>query len=67
MNPALWLVLIFAGTLLMILGVVSAVFGWLPLWPAVVLAIAGAAIETPATLAFARSRRKPAASHGPRP
>lgn len=59
MNPALWLVLMLAGTLLMILGVVSAVLGWLPLLPAVALAIVGAAIETPAALAFARSRRKP--------
>jgi hypothetical protein len=65
MNPALWLVL--AGTLLMILGVVSAVFGRLPLWPAVVLPIAGATIETPASLAFTRSRRKPAAGRGSQP
>jgi hypothetical protein len=67
MNPALWLVLVLVGTLMMIAGVLSAVFGWLPLASAVVIAIAGAAIETPAALAFARSRRKPAAGRGSRP
>jgi len=57
MNPALWLVLVLLGTVMMVAGVLAAVLGWLPPVPAVVMAISGAAIETPAALAFARSRR----------
>ena len=58
MNPALWLVLVLLGTVMMVAGVLAAVLGWLPIVPAVALAVGGAAIETPAALAFARSRRK---------
>ncbi len=61
MNPVLWLVVLLAGTSMLILGVLSAVLGWLPLVQAVALAIVGAAIEIPAALAFALSRRKPSA------
>jgi len=58
MNPALWLVLVLLGTVMMVAGVLAAVLGWLPPVHAVALAVAGAAIETPAALAFARSRRQ---------
>ena len=58
MNPALWLVLLLLGTVMMVAGVLAAVLGWLPIVPAVALAVGGAAIETPAALAFARSRRQ---------
>jgi len=57
MNPALLLVVLLAGTSMLLLGVLSAVFGWLPLVPAMVLAGVGAVIETFAAVAFARSRR----------
>jgi len=57
MNPALLLVVLLAGTSMLLLGVLSAVFGWLPLVPAMVLAGVGAVIETIAAVAFARSRR----------
>jgi len=57
MNPALLLVLLLGGTSMLLLGTLSAVFGWLPLVPAIVLAAAGAAVETFAALSFARSRR----------
>jgi hypothetical protein len=57
MNPALLLVVLLAGTSMLLLGVLSAVFGWLPLVPAIVLAGVGAVIETIAAVAFARSRR----------
>ena len=60
MSPALWLVLTLAGTSLLLVGVLSAVFDWLPLASAVTLGIVGFAIETPAAIAFARSRCKPA-------
>ncbi|HTN49113.1 MAG TPA: hypothetical protein VMK32_06760 [Burkholderiaceae bacterium] len=56
MNPALLLVLVLLGTLLLVSGTLAAVFGWLELAPAIVIAAIGAAIETPAALAFARSR-----------
>jgi CHASE2 domain-containing sensor protein len=62
MNPALLLVVLLAGTSMLLLGVLSAVFGWLPLVPAIVLAGVGAVIETIAAVAFARSRR--ATTHG---
>jgi hypothetical protein len=61
-NPALLLVVLLAGTSMLLLGVLSAVFGWLPLAPAIVLAGVGAVIETIAAVAFARSRRKPPAA-----
>jgi len=57
MNPALLLVVLLAGTSMLLLGVLSAVFGWLPLVPAMVLAGVGAVIETIAAVAFVRSRR----------
>ena len=57
MNPALLLVVLLAGTSMLLLGVLSAVIGWLPLVPAIVLAGVGAVIETIAAVAFARSRR----------
>jgi hypothetical protein len=56
-NPALLLVMLLAGTVMLLLGVHSAVFGWLPLAPAIVLAGVGAVVETIAAVAFARSRR----------
>jgi hypothetical protein len=62
MNPALFLVVLLAGTSMLLLGVLSAVFGWLPLALAIVLAGVGAVIETIAAVAFARSRRKPPAA-----
>ncbi|HJW51047.1 MAG TPA: hypothetical protein VJ501_03480 [Burkholderiaceae bacterium] len=58
MNPALCLVLVLLGSVMMVAGVLAAVLGWLPIVPAVALAVGGAAIETPAALAFARSRRR---------
>ena len=58
MNPALWLVLALLGTVMMVAGVLAAVLGWLPIVPAVALAVGGVAIETPAALAFARNRRQ---------
>jgi hypothetical protein len=60
MNPALYLMLVLLGTMMMVAGVLAAILGWLPAVPAAAMAIAGAAIETPAVLAFARSRRRPA-------
>jgi hypothetical protein len=62
MNPALLLVLLVGGTSILLLGTLSAVFGWLPLVPAIVLAAVGAAVETFAALAFARSRKSRNAS-----
>ena len=59
MNPALWLVLILVGTAMLVFGILAAVFGWLELIPALFMAAVGAAIETPAAIAFARSRRLP--------
>lgn len=59
MNPALLLVVLLAGTSMLLLGVLSAVFGWLPLVPAIVLGGIGAIVETIAAIAFARSRRRP--------
>ena len=50
MNPALYLVLVLLGTVMMVAGVLAAILGWLPAVPAVAIAIAGAAIETPAAL-----------------
>jgi hypothetical protein len=58
MNPALLLVLLLAGSLLLIAGVLAVVFAWLPVAGAVALGATGAAIETAAALAFARSRRQ---------
>ncbi len=58
MNPALLLVVLLAGTAMLLLGVLAAVFGWLPLVPAVVLAGIGAIVETISAVAFARSRRQ---------
>jgi uncharacterized membrane protein HdeD (DUF308 family) len=57
-NPALLLVVLLAGTAMLLLGVLAAVFGWLPLVPAIVLAGIGAIVETIAAVAFARSRRQ---------
>ena len=57
MSPALLLVVLLAGTSLLLLGVLSAVLGWLPLMPAIVLAGVGAVIETITAVSFARSRR----------
>jgi membrane protein implicated in regulation of membrane protease activity len=57
-NPALLLVMLLAGTAMLLLGVLAAVFGWLPLVPAIVLAGIGAVIETISAVAFARSRRR---------
>jgi len=59
MNPALWLVLMLAGTSMLVFGILAAVFGWLDLVPALFMAAVGAAIETPAAIAFVRSRRLP--------
>jgi CHASE2 domain-containing sensor protein len=57
MNPPLLLVVLLAGTSMLLLGVLSAVFGWLPLAPAIVVAGVGAVVETIAAVTFARSRR----------
>jgi len=57
MNPALWLVLMLVGTSMLVLGILAAVFGWLDLVPALFMAAVGAAIETPAAIAFVRSQR----------
>jgi NhaP-type Na+/H+ or K+/H+ antiporter len=62
MNPALWLVLILVGTSMLVFGVLAAVLGWLELIPALFMAAVGAAIETPAAIAFARSRRPPSST-----
>jgi ABC-type sugar transport system permease subunit len=43
-NPALLLVVLLAGTAMLLLGVLSAVFDWLPLMPAIVLAGVGAIV-----------------------
>ena len=58
MNPALLLVVLLAGTAMLLLGVLAAAFGWLPLVPAIVLAGIGAIVETIAAVAFARGRRQ---------
>ena len=42
---------------MLLLGTLSAILGWLPLAPAIVVAAVGAAVETFAALAFVRSRR----------
>ena len=65
MNPALWLVLILVGISMLVFGVLAAVFGWLDLIPALFMAAVGAAIETPAAIAFARSRRLPGSGSRP--
>ena len=64
MNPALYLVLVLLVTVMMVAGVLAAVLGWSPPTLAVAIAVAGAAIETPAALAFARSRRADVSDRG---
>ena len=64
MNPALLLVAVLLGTAMLLVGVFAALFGWLPLEPAVALAAVGLAVETSAALAFARIRRRPDSAPG---
>ncbi len=59
MNPALLLVAALLGTAMLLLGIFAALYAWLPLVPAIVLAAVGLTVETSAALAFARSRRRP--------
>jgi hypothetical protein len=66
MNPALLMLVLLAGTTLL-LGMLSAVFHWLPLTVALVLGGMGLVIETVAALAFARSRQlRPSSGHARR-
>ena len=58
MNPALLIVILLTGSALLVAGVLAAVLGWLPLVPAIVVAVVGGAIEAGAVLAYARSRRQ---------
>jgi len=62
MNPALLVLLLLAGTAMLLLGTLSAVFHWLPLAAALVLGGVGLAVETVAALTFARSRGNRTAS-----
>ncbi len=57
MNPILWLLLLAVGSLLLIAGVLAVVLGWLPIVPAIVLAVAGGVLETIGILGFLRARR----------
>jgi hypothetical protein len=67
MNPALLMLVLLAGTTLLLLGMLSAVFHWLPLTVALVLGGMGLVIETVAALAFARSRQlRPSSGHARR-
>jgi NhaP-type Na+/H+ or K+/H+ antiporter len=59
MSPALLVVLLLIGSLLLIGGVLSVVFAWLPLAGGIALGVVGAAFETFAALSLARSRRAP--------
>jgi len=59
MNPALLLVAAVLGTAMLLVGIFAAVFGWLPMAPAIALAAVGLTVETSAVLAFARTRRRP--------
>jgi CHASE2 domain-containing sensor protein len=61
MNPALLLVTAVLGTAMLLVGIFAAVFGWLPMAPAIALAAVGLAVETAAMLAFVRTRRRPGA------
>jgi NhaP-type Na+/H+ or K+/H+ antiporter len=58
MNPALLLVLLSVGSAMLLLGVLAVVLDWLPLASAIAIGAIGAAIETAAAIAFARSRRQ---------
>lgn len=57
MNPMMWLMLLVIGSALLIAGILSAVLGWLPLAPAIVVAALGGVLETVAVLGFVRARR----------
>lgn len=57
MNPALLLVLWLAGTSMLLLGILAAVFDWLPLVSAIAVAVIGAAIETAAVIVLVIDRR----------
>jgi hypothetical protein len=49
--------LLVIGSALLIAGILSAVLGWLPLAPAIVVAALGGVLETVAVLGFVRARR----------
>jgi CHASE2 domain-containing sensor protein len=66
MNPALLLIAALIGTAMLLVGVFAALFGWLPLVPAVALAAVGLAVETSAVIAFVRTRRSGAVADGRR-
>jgi hypothetical protein len=56
MNPALLIVILLAGSALLIGGVLAAVFGWLSLPVGIGLAVIGGLVETAAMVAFIRER-----------
>jgi NhaP-type Na+/H+ or K+/H+ antiporter len=58
MNPALLVTLMLVGTGILLGAVFAAVVGALPWSAAAGLGAIGAAVETAATIAFIRSRRK---------
>lgn len=66
MNPALLVVILLAGSALLIGGVLAAVLGWLSLPVGIGLAAVGGLVETAAILAFVRQRMQAAASKGRR-
>lgn len=66
MNPALLVVILLAGSALLIGGVLAAVLGWLSLPVGIGLAAVGGLVETAAILAFVQQRMQAAASKGRR-
>jgi hypothetical protein len=56
MNPALLIVILLAGSALLIGGVLAAVLGWLSLPVGIGLAVIGGLVETAAMVAFIRER-----------
>ncbi len=56
MNPALLIVVLLAGSALLIGGVLAAVLGWLSLPVGIGMAAVGGLVETVAMLAFIRER-----------
>jgi hypothetical protein len=56
MNPALLIVILLAGSALLIGGVLAAVLGWLSLPVGIGLAAVGGLVETAAMVAFIRER-----------
>jgi hypothetical protein len=56
MNPALLIVILLAGSALLIGGVLAAVLGWLSLPVGIGLAAVGGLVESAAMIAFIRER-----------